>query len=84
MNYVEVLEGFEVAIAALLEKMAMCEFYAGIYYKVPLDPQSTENSRRLRTMLDSTLPGLYAAVIVFAVKAQTHYFKAGGMWKEYI
>lgn len=84
MYYVEVLEGFEVAIVGLLEKMAMCEFYAGIQYKVPLDPQSTENRQRLQTMLDSTLSGLYAAVIVFTVKAQTYYFKAGGMCIEYI
>ncbi|KAF8436685.1 hypothetical protein BGX38DRAFT_62567 [Terfezia claveryi] len=29
LNHVEAIEGFEVAIAALLEKMSICEFYAG-------------------------------------------------------
>ena len=83
MNYVEVIEGFEVAIAALLEKMSMCEFYAEIH--VPLPSQSTANSlRRRQGMLDSALPELYAAVIVFAVKARA-YFEARGtyMWDTY-
>ncbi|KAF8428005.1 hypothetical protein BGX38DRAFT_435818 [Terfezia claveryi] len=31
LNHVEAIEGFEVAIAALLETMSICEFYAGIY-----------------------------------------------------
>lgn len=86
MNHVKVLEGFEVAIAALLEKMSICDFYAGIYYGVhlgvPFSPQSTENSLQLRTRLGSALPELYAAVIVFAVKART-YFEAGSMYTEY-
>ena len=72
----EVIEGFEVAIAALLEKMSMCEFYAEIH--VPLPSQSTANTLRRQGMLDSALPELYAAVIVFSVKART-YFEAGGM-----
>ena len=75
MNHVEVIEGFEVAIAALLEKLSMCEFYAEIY--VPLPSQSIANSLRRQDMLDSALPELYAAVIVFAVKART-YFEARG------
>ena len=77
MNYVEVIEGFEVAIAALLEKISMCEFYAEIH--TPLPSQSTANS--LQGMLDSALPELYAAVIVFAVKART-YFEARGKHRE--
>ena len=87
MNHVELLEGFEVAIAALLEKMSICDFYAGIYFGVyfgvPFGPQSTENSLQLRTMLESGLPELYAAVIVFAVKART-YFEAGSMYTEHV
>ena len=75
MNHVEVIEGFEVAIAALLEKLSMCEFYAEIY--VPLPSQSTANSLWRQGILDSALPELYAAVIVFAVKART-YFEARG------
>ena len=81
MNHIEVIEGFEVAIAALLEKMSICEFYAGIYVGVPLPTQS---SLKLQSMLNSALPELYAAVIVFAVKAQA-YFEARGIseWVVY-
>ena len=78
MNHVEAIEGFEVAIAVLVEKMAICEFYTGIYFGVSLPSQSTENSLHLQSMLDSALPELYAAVIVFAVKARA-YFEARGM-----
>ena len=80
LNHVEVIEGFEVAIAALLEKMAMCEFYSRIYSGVTLPSQSTVNSSQLQSMVDSALPDLYAAVIVFSVKART-YYEAKGMKK---
>ena len=80
LNHVEAIEGFEVAIAALLEKMSICEFYSRIYSGVTLPSQSTVNSSQLQSMLDSTLPDLYAAVIVFSVKART-YFEAKGMKK---
>ena len=76
MNQVEAIEGFDVAIAALLEKVSICEFYAGIF--VPLPTHSTTNTLQRQSMLDSALPELYAAVIVFAVKART-YFEARGM-----
>ena len=68
------MEGFEVAIAALLEKMSICEFYAGIYVGARLLSQFT-------AILDSALPELYAAVIVFVVKART-YFEASGMYES--
>ena len=72
MNHAETIEGFEVAIAALVEKMAICEFYAGIYIGVSLPSHSTVNS-----VLNSALPELYAAVIVFAVKARTYFEDRG-------
>lgn len=72
----EAIEGFEMAIASLLEKMSISEFYTEIYVGVPL---STVNSQQLQGMLDSALPELYAAVIVFAVKARS-YFEARGMY----
>ena len=76
----EVLEGLEAAIATLLEKMSICELYAGIYIGVvPLPSQSTANSLQLQSKLDSALPELYAAVIVFTVKARA-YFEARGMF----
>ena len=84
MNHIETIEGFEVAIAALLEKMSICEFYTEIYIGVSLPSKSTAHSLQLQIKLDSALPELYAAVIVFAVKART-YFEARGMSSmEYI
>ena len=79
MNHTEAIEGFEVAIAALLEKMSICEFYSEVYTGVSLPSQSATHSQRLQDMVDFALPELYAAVIVFAVKA-TSYFKARGMY----
>ena len=78
LNHVEAIEGFEVAIAALLEKMSMCQFYSSIYIGLP--SQSTMNSSKLQSMRNSALPDLYAAVIVFSVKART-YFEAKGINK---
>ena len=85
MNHVEVIEGFETAIAAMLEKMTICEFYTEIYTNVSLPLQSTANSLRLQVKLDSALPELYAAVIVFAVKARSYYESRGiyYMWSSY-
>ena len=59
--------------------MSICEFYAGIYDLVSLPSQSIVNSLRLQNMLDSALPELYAAIIVFAVKART-YFESKGIY----
>ena len=67
------IEGFEAAIAVLIEKVTMCEFYAGIYIGVRLPSGSAE----LQRMLSSALPEFYAAVIVFVVKARS-YFATGG------
>ena len=51
---------------------------------VLLSPRSTENDPQLQNhnTIDSRLPELYAAVIVFAVKART-YFKANSMYIPY-
>ena len=77
MNHVEAVEGFEVAIAALLEKISICEFYARIYVGVSLPLRSTVDGLQLQSMPDSALPELYAAVIVFTIKARS-YFEASG------
>ena len=79
----EAIEGFEVAIASLLEQVAICEFYSGIYIGASLPSRSTANTLQLQSMLDSALPELYAAVIVFSIKART-YFEARGMYLVYI
>lgn len=78
MNYAELIEGFEVVIAVLLEKMSICEFYAGIFTGVDLPLRSTANNFQPQSVPDSALPELYAALIVFAVKARA-YFEAKGM-----
>ena len=57
-----------------MEKMALAEFYAGIYIE-DLFNTSTSNSVALKTTLDLALPELYAAVIVFSIKAR-QYFNA--------
>ena len=55
--------------------MAICSFYAGIY----IGPARSIGSTQLESMLDSALPELYAAVIVFAVKARA-YFETKGTY----
>ena len=77
LNHIDLIEGLEAAIAVLLEKVIMCEFYAGIYAGVPLPLESTADSLQLKRMLDSALPDLYASVIVFVVKARS-YFEGNG------
>ena len=78
MNHAEVIEGFEVAIAVLLDKVSLCEFYATIYAGASLPLlRSTADDLQLQPMPDSALPELYAAVIVFTVKAR-EYFEARG------
>ena len=79
MNHVKAIEGFEGAIAVLLEKMSSCELYAGFYIRVPPPLQSQVNNLQLQNMLDSALPELYAAVIVFEAKARA-YFEARGKY----
>ena len=66
------IEGLEAAIAVLLEKVTICEFYAGIYVGVPVD-----SNLQLESLLDTSLPDLYAAVVVFVVKACS-YFEGNG------
>ena len=70
------IEGFEAAIEVLIEKVTMCEFYAGIYVGVQLPSGSKD-------MLSSALPEFYATVIVFVVKARS-YFEAGGTNTYYL
>ena len=67
------MEAFEVATTALLNNLLMCESYAKIYNGVLLPSESTENTLQLKEKLESALPELYAAVIVFSVKAQTYF-----------
>ena len=76
MNHVDATEGFEVAIAALLLYVSYMPRY--IYVGVSLPSRSIGSGQRLQNMVDSVLPELYAAVVVFTIKART-YFEARGM-----
>lgn len=71
MDHVEAIEGFDIAIAALFDKLSKYEFYASIYLGVDI-------TAKLQNMRDSALPEFYAAIIVFAAKART-YFEAKGL-----
>ena len=79
MENVKVSEGFEVTIAELLEKVTLCQFYANKYSGAL---RSTANTQ-LQEMLDSALPELYAAIIVFVVKAR-NYFETKGEYTLYL
>ncbi|KAF8417386.1 hypothetical protein EV426DRAFT_376156 [Tirmania nivea] len=75
LNRMEIVENLEKATAMIIEKMAICDFYASIYMgtsspKITLSVTSTE---RLRHTLDSALPELYASILVFSVKAQVYF-----------
>ena len=67
------MEAFEVATTALLKNLSICELYAGIYNGVLLPSGSTDNTLQLKEKLEYALPELYAAVIVFSVKAKTYF-----------
>ena len=77
LNHVEAIEGFEVAIAALVEKLSICEFYSSIYTGVPLLSLSTANSLQLQNKLELALPELYASVVVFSIKARAYFESTG-------
>ena len=63
----------------LLEKLSVCGFYPEMYAGAPLSSQSTSSSLQRQSKLALALPELYAAIIVFVVKAHT-YLEARGMY----
>lgn len=73
LNHVDAIECFEAIMETIMDKTAICSFYANIYAEALLMP--TEDIQQLREILDLALPELYAAVTVFAVKARM-YFEA--------
>ena len=74
LNHVEAMECFEGTMATIMDKMAVSAFYAGIYTGVELHG-ALGDTGKLHEVLDMALPELYAAVIVFAMKAR-QYFNA--------
>jgi len=59
----------------LTEKIAICEFYASVYTDTQseLCADSTLTTDCLRWKLEGALPELYAAVLVYSVKAQQYF-----------
>lgn len=77
LKHLETMECLEFALATVVEKLAICEFYASTYVeftKVPLDLESmsASNSLKLQEIVHSALPTLYACVLVFTVKARMY------------
>ena len=78
-NVEEINEGFEVAIGELLGKVTLGQVYADMYSGALWSTANTQ----LQEMLDSALPELYAAIIVFAAKARS-YFEAKGTHSSHL
>ncbi|KAF8432861.1 hypothetical protein BGX38DRAFT_226934 [Terfezia claveryi] len=72
LNHVESMECFEATMATIMDNMAVSAFYAGIYTGVKLNTAMGDTGK-LHEVLDISLPALYAAVIVFAVKARQYF-----------
>jgi len=72
LNHVEAMECFEGTMVTIMDKMAVSTFYAGIYTGVGLHTALGDTSN-LNQVLDMALPELYAAVIVFAIKARQYF-----------
>lgn len=66
-------------MGTLVHKMAICEFYARIYEELSKLASSTANTgdsdalQNISTRVESALPELYAAVLVFSVKARQYF-----------
>lgn len=69
MDHDEPTEGFEVAIAVLLEQISICEFYTSMYIGVSSSPMA---NNFIQSIGDS-LPELNAVLIEFSVKARTYF-----------
>ena len=72
LNHVEAMECFEGTMVTIMDKMAVSVFYVGIYTGVGLHTAMGDTGK-LHAVLDIALPELYAAVIVFAVKARQYF-----------
>ena len=60
----------------MVAKVAICEFYANVYAETlgtGITLSSDHMTRSLQQNLDSALPELYAAVLVFSVKARQYF-----------
>jgi len=69
LNHVEAMECFEGIMVTIMDKMAVSAFYAGIYTGVGL----VGDTSKLHKILNMALPELYAAIMVFVIKAQRYF-----------
>jgi len=72
LNHVEAMECFEGTMVTIMDKMAVSAFYTGVYTGIGLHTAMGDTGK-LHNVLDMALPELYAAVIVFAIKARQYY-----------
>jgi len=78
LNHIETIECLENTTATIVEKIAVCGFYASLYAHTErenftLAGDSETATETLRKKLDSSLPKLYAAVLVYSVKAREYF-----------
>ena len=67
------METLEAVTDTVVAKMAVCEFYSSVYEEtLRIKLSSTQLTDDLRKALDLALPELYAAVLVFSVKARQY------------
>ncbi|KAF8421813.1 hypothetical protein EV426DRAFT_190016 [Tirmania nivea] len=72
LNHVEAMECFEETMVTIMDKMAVSAFYAGIYEEVELQI-AVGDTDKLHEVLHMALPELYAAIIVFSIKARQYF-----------
>jgi len=78
LNSMETKEYLETVTGTLTEKVAICEFYASVYTEYTdtqseLCADSALTADSLRWKLEGALPELYAAVLVYSVKARQYF-----------
>ena len=78
LNRIETIEYLETTTATMVEKIAVCGFYASLYVHVEREDfmqsrASGATAESLCKKLDSALPKLYAAVLVYSVKAKEYF-----------
>ena len=66
------MECFEGMMVTIMDKMAVSAFYTGIYTGIGLHTAMGDTGR-LCEVLNKALPELYAAVIIFAIKARQYF-----------
>ncbi|KAF8456509.1 hypothetical protein BDZ91DRAFT_839604, partial [Kalaharituber pfeilii] len=95
LNHFEVGKKLETTIATILDKIALYQFYDNIYRDIlALDmlslvtPSSAATMHTPQQILASSLPELYAAILIFSVKARQYFNpsftrirKLGSIWR---